>query len=248
MPKKVFSAAFLKRISFFQEVTELEAEKGLEYLEKRNSNILNEIDRQETEQRNNQRWLAGQISSLTRSGSLGSNRSLKSGVSAKSEATSLGKPVAPAKPPRSTRSSSSSSSIKESKNLILVQDEKSENPVFEQEDPYTTIAAHSSGSSTRDTINEDTIPSKRDTIIQPLMEEMPKIQLKDVILDKTMRLDRTNDPVFESTKNIIVELTKLKNYCDNNGKNNIITSISGQLIFEFCKDFSKIIVPRYFDN
>jgi len=88
-------------------VTELEAERRLEEREKRNSNILNEMKQQEVDELSNQKWLEKKVSgpnnSLSRSGSLGSNRSLRSAQS--SDDTGIKKPVAPAKPPRSTRTS-----------------------------------------------------------------------------------------------------------------------------------------------
>jgi len=55
-----------------------------------------------------------------------------------------------------------------------------------------------------------------------VIEELPKIQLRDVVLDKTMKLDRTNDAIYNSTTNIIKELTKLKNSCETNGKQILI--------------------------
>ena len=172
------------------------------------------------EELNNQRWLEKKISgpnnSLTRSGSLGSNRSYKSAQSSKgSDELLMRKPIAPAKPPRSARSSSTGSKdSKETKKIVLNQQESSteSDAVFDKENPdenpYTIIA----------TPPPPTPPAQRiEPMIEPVIEELPRIQLRDVVLDKTMKLDRSNDAIFHSTTTIIKELTKLKNSCDTNG-------------------------------
>ena len=199
---------------FIKELAEQEADFGLKERVKRNSSILNQIERQEVEDLQNQRWLEQKFtSSLTRSGSLGSNRSHKSVQSSSkdSDDSNFKKPTAPAKPPRSGRSSSTGSKdSKDSKRIVVTQRESSEN-VFEEEtengeteNPYTIIA----------TPAEATEPPPA---VEPVVDELPKIQLRDVVLDKTMKLDRTNDEIFKSTTSIIKELTKLKNSCDSNG-------------------------------
>ena len=132
-----------------------------------------------------------------RTGSLRSNGSLKSKTS---DDLTFRKPAAPAKPPRSARSSSTGSKDS-AKKIVAHQNEPSEQEVFEAEgeNHYTILE------------NDCSDP------IEPVIEEIPQIQLRDVVLDKTMKMDRSNDAIFNSTTSIIKELTQLKNSCDQNG-------------------------------
>merc|ERR1712130_568841 len=148
---------------------------GLKERVKRNSSILNEIERQEVEDLQNQRWLEQKFtSSLTRSGSLGSNRSRKSVQSSSkdSDDSNFIKPTAPAKPPRSGRSSSTGSKdSKDSKRIVVTQRESSEN-VFEEEtesaeteNPYTIIATPAGA-------------PEPPPVVELVVDELPKIRLR----------------------------------------------------------------------
>jgi hypothetical protein len=47
--------------------------------------------------------------------------------------------------------------------------------------------------------------------IKPLLEEMPKLNLKDVVLDKTRALNRENDTIWAATLDVVKELVTLRN-------------------------------------
>ena len=47
--------------------------------------------------------------------------------------------------------------------------------------------------------------------IKPLLEEMPKLTLKDVVLDKTRALNRQNDTIWAATLDVVKELVTLRN-------------------------------------
>lgn len=221
--------------SFPKEVREDTARLLLEERENRNSMILNDIQRQQIEETKNQEWLEEQLKrqsqgSLNRSqGSLGSRSSREQMKSA------------PPKPPRSAKLSGSDKQPHTSSHSTVASDDHN---------PYASITIRKDPSSRTsspppdfpDVPKEITPPSKphSPTPIKPLLEEMPTLQLKDVVLDKTKRLDRSNDAIWTATLALVKELITLRNSAETARPDSLVAQI--QSIGAKCQTLDKAVV------
>jgi len=213
-----------------KEMREHTARQKLEEKIKRDSTIMTKISDQSSEASENQKWAEEKMlqsqESLNRTGSLGSRSSHKS-ESSSSNLAAIAK-IAPPKPPRTAKVSSSSSDGAVVHNPYAHETLKDESSLFppppkSQTNVDSEKFESDSSSSTRS--SKKSLAPPAPTPIKPLLEEMPKLTLKDIVLDKTRALNRENDTIWAATLDVVKELVTLRNSAETARPDSLINQI-----------------------
>lgn len=212
-----------------KEVREHTARQKLEEKIKRDSTIMTKISDQSSEASENQKWAEEKMlqsqESLNRTGSLGSRSSQSRSES--SSSNSANAKVAPPKPPRTAKVSNSSSDAAAVHNPYAHETLKDESSLFPPPPKSSTNDAEKvdsdSSSSTRS--SKKSLAPPAPAPIKPLLEEMPKLNLKDVVLDKTRALNRENDTIWAATLDVVKELVTLRNSAETARPESLINQI-----------------------
>ncbi|CAG5098966.1 Oidioi.mRNA.OKI2018_I69.XSR.g16132.t1.cds [Oikopleura dioica] len=218
-----------------KEVREHTARQKLEEKIKRDSTIMTKISDQSSEASENQKWAEEKMrqsqDSLNRTGSLGSRSSQKS----ESSLSAVAARIAPPKPPRTAKVSSSSGPPAASSTSsetpchnpyaheTLKDESASPLPSIDSEKVESDSSRHSDTSSTRSSKKSSIPPVPAP--IKPVLEEMPKLTLKDVVLDKTRTLNRENDTIWAATLAVVKELVSLRNSAETARPDSLIAQI-----------------------
>jgi len=218
-----------------KEVREHTARQKLEEKIKRDSTIMTKISDQSSEASENQKWAEEKMlqsqESLNRTGSLGSRSSHSRSESSSSNlanSANANAKIAPPKPPRTAKVSNSSSDVAAVHNPYAHETLKDESSLFPPPPKSSTNfdaekVDSDSSSSTRSSKKSLALPAPAP--IKPLLEEMPKLNLKDVVLDKTRALNRENDTIWAATLDVVKELVTLRNSAETARPESLINQI-----------------------